>query len=139
MLARMSLYELLKTLHVLAIATWFGAAALQLMLLVRVRAGGADRQAFLGDMEFAGARLFPAMSVFALLTGLGMVADADFVDFGDLWIVLALAGWLAASVVGAVFIEGAVKKDDLQGVYTFALVHMAIVVLVVADMVIKPT
>ena len=135
----MSLYEALKTLHLLAIATWFGAAALQLMLLVRVRGGGGDRQALLGDFEWAGARLFPAASVFALLTGLGMIFDAEFIDFGDLWIVLALIGWLVASVIGAVFIEGAVKKQDLERVYTFAIVHLVIVVLVIADMVIKPT
>ena len=137
-LARMSLYEALKTVHVLAIATWFGAAALQLLLMVRVRGGGGDRQAFLGDMEFAGARLFPAASAIAGLAGIGMVLDADYVGFGDLWIVLAIIGWLVASVTGAVFIEGAVKKRDLPRVFTFAQLHMVIVVLVVADMVIKP-
>jgi uncharacterized membrane protein len=138
MLARMSLYDALKTVHVLAIATWFGAAALQLLLMIRVRGGGGDRQAFMDDMEFAGARLFPAASAIAGLTGIAMVLDADYIGFGEEWIVLAIVGWLAASVTGAVFIEGAVRKADLQGVYRFALVHMAIVVLVVVDMVVKP-
>ena len=135
----MSSFEALKSVHLLAVATWFGAAALQLMLLIRVRGGGGDRQAFLADMEFAGARLFPAASAIAGLAGIGMVLDADYIGFGDLWIALAIAGWLVASVTGAVFIEGAVKKADLDGVHRFALVHMVIVVLVVVDMVVKPS
>jgi uncharacterized membrane protein len=137
MLLRMSLYEALKTLHVLAIAGWFGAALLQMMLLIRLRGGVGDRQAVFSDMQFAGARLFPAVSVLTLLTGIAMVIDAD-IGFGELWITLAMVGWLVASVIGAVFIEGAVKKDDLQRVYNFSVLHQVVVVLVIADMVIKP-
>ena len=134
----MSLYELLKTFHVLVVAAWFGAAVLQLMLAVRVRTVGGDQAGLFGDFEYAGARLYPAVSVLAILTGAGMVVESDFVGFGDLWVVLALTGWLVSGIVGGVFIERAVKQGDLQRVISLAWLHAGLVVLIVADMVIKP-
>ena len=135
----MSLYEALKTLHVLAIAIWVGAAFLQLVLSERARVGGGDRAGILADMAFAGTRLFPFASLAAMLTGIALVIEADSVDFGDLWVLLAIAGWLISSVIGAVFLDRAIKAGALERAIGLGRLDFAILVLVIADMVIKPT
>jgi uncharacterized membrane protein len=140
----MSLYDALKALHVLAVAIWVGAAFLQLLLAERVRArAGGDRSAMVADMRFAGARLFPVASGVALLTGIGLVLDG-YPDFGDLWVTLAMAGWLISTVTGAVFIEGALKRAEagdpagFERAVGLSRLDFVILVLIVIDMVVKP-
>ena len=139
----MSLYEALKAIHVMAIAIWVGAAFLQL-----VQAGRADetrRLSVLAEAQFAGAKVFPVASGFALLTGLAMVIESEGVGFGDLWVGLAIAGWLASSIIGAVFIDRHVKaamEGDAAAygrILTIARVDLLILLLVIVDMVVKPT
>jgi uncharacterized membrane protein len=149
----MSLYDALKSVHVLAIAVWLGAAFLQLLLAERAcRADPEERLWVAQSMVFTGARLFPAASGIALLTGIWMVLDADFVGFGDAWVSLAMTGWLVSTVAGAVFIDRAVaaavaghaagRPEAADAGYRRALLFsrldVAILALVVVDMVVKP-
>ena len=138
----MTLYEALKAIHVMAIAIWVGAAFLQ--LLQAARADETRRVSVLEEAQFAGAKVFPMASLFAALTGFAMVIESDAVGFGDLWVGLAIAGWLASSVIGAVFIERHVKAAVAGDgaaygrILTIARVDLLILLLVIVDMVVKP-
>ena len=147
----MTFYELLKALHVLVIAGWLGGGIVQYILVERARRRSAgDALAFAHEAEFLGSRYFPLLAVGALLTGIGMVIDGD-LSFGDLWITLALAGWLISAVMGGALMGPTLKKLFAQSEASdpaaegsmarfLMLVRADILVLslVVVDMVVKP-
>jgi uncharacterized membrane protein len=139
----MSLYEALKAIHIMAIAIWVGAAFLQLILAIR--ADETRRLTVLEDAEFTGTRLFPPAAGLALLTGIAMVIDSDGVGFGDLWVILALAGWVLSLILGAVFIDRSVKEAAggeaaaYGRILALARIDLLILLLVIVDMVVKPS
>ena len=151
----MTLFELLLTLHILSAATWFGSSmALNAM---GTRALKADRVAFSSVTLNANAwasKAHPASGVLLLLTGFGMVGDAD-LSFGEPWIIIALVGLFAAMGVGGALIGrtsdatvksiaangGTLPEADLplaRKLLTYSRVELAILLIVIADMVIKP-
>ncbi len=147
----MTLYEALKALHVLFVAAWLGGGILQYILVERARARSAgDGLTFAREAEFLGSRYFPLLALGALVTGIWMVVDGD-LSFGDLWITLALAGWLASSILGGALMGPTLKRlfaqseagDPAAGA-TFSRfillvrIDILILALVVVDMVSKP-
>jgi hypothetical protein len=95
-----------------------------------------------------------AAGVVLLLTGFGMVAEAD-ISIGETWIVLALVGLVVAFGVGGALtgrtsdqltkaLEGsggnysAEHRDLAQQVILYSRIELAVLVLVIADMVAKP-
>ena len=143
MLRRMSLYEALKAIHIIAIAIWVGMAFLQ--LVQAYRADETRRVSVLAEAAFAGKVLFPAAAMLALLTGIAMVLESDAVGFGDLWVTLAFAGWIASLVLGAGFIDRAIKgamagdAAAYSRILLIARVDLLILLLVIVDMVVKPS
>lgn len=149
----MSWYELLLTLHILAIATWFGSSlAITAMGFMSLKTGP---EAFgtltLPATRWAG-RAHPVAGVVLLLTGFAMVADRDW-SF-DAWLILALVGLVAAMAVGGALIgrtadrlverigAGSMTAEELTGgarqLLLYTRIELVILVLVVADMVAKP-
>jgi uncharacterized membrane protein len=147
----MTLYEGLKALHVLVVAGWLGGGIVQYILVERARRRSAgDGLAFAREAEFLGSRYFPLLALGALVTGIGLIIDGD-LSFGDLWITLALAGWLVSGVLGGALMGPTLKKlfaqseaGDPAAPGTFARfltlvrVDILILALVVVDMVVKP-
>jgi hypothetical protein len=149
----MTWYELLLSLHVLAIATWFGSGvAITAMSFMALRTGP---EAFAGVFAPAGrwaSRAHPVAGVLLLLTGFAMVADAD-LDF-DTWLVLGLVGLVAAMGVGGALIgrtaEGIMKKveggsmtaeelsADARQLLLYTRIELVILLLVIVDMIAKP-
>lgn len=150
----MSWYELLLTLHVLAIATWFGSGVALVVLGYRtLRTGPEVYGSFVVPAAWWAGRAHPASGVVLLLTGFGMVADAD-LSLGDTWLVLGLIGWAVATGIGGALIGrtadalvkriqgGAVTAEELTEpagrILLYSRIELAVLVLVIADMVAKP-
>jgi nitrate reductase gamma subunit len=151
----MSWYELLLFLHILAIATWFGSGLAIMVLATRAQnVEGPAFGTFAINAGWWAGRAHPAAGVVLLLTGFGMVAEAD-ISIGETWIVLALVGLVVAFGVGGALtgrtsdqltkaLEGsggnysAEHRDLAQQVILYSRIELAVLVLVIADMVAKP-
>ena len=149
----MSWYELLLTLHILAIATWFGSGLAITVLGARALTNPSAYGSFFVNASWWAGRAHPAAGVVLLLTGFGMVADAD-LDF-DTWLILGIVGIVAAMGIGGALIgrnADALSKSLEQGgavlteeqrplaneVLLYSRIELAILVLVIVDMVAKP-
>ncbi len=149
----MDWYELLKTLHILAIATWFGSAAAILVLATRSLNAPAVYGPFAINATWWAGRAHPAAGVVLLLTGFAMVADRD-LEF-DTWLVLGLIGLVAVFAIGGALIgrtadalsKALASTDSVltaeqrplaERVLLYSRIELAILVLVIADMVAKP-
>ena len=151
----MSWYELLQFLHVLAIATWFGSGiAITVFTARSLGVGGTVFGTFALNAGWWAGRAHPTAGVVLLLTGFGMVADAD-LSLGDTWILLGLIGLVLALGIGGALIgrtsheltakitaNGGEMTPDLrplaEKVLLYARLELAVLVLVIADMVAKP-
>ncbi len=149
----MSWYELLLTLHILAMATWFGSSlAITAMGFMSLKTGPEAFGTFTLPATKWASRAHPAAGVVLLLTGFAMVADADY-DF-ELWIILAIVGLVVAMGIGGALIgktaDGIVKRleagsmtteeltTDARQLLLYTRIELVIIVLVVVDMVAKP-
>ena len=149
----MSWYELLLFLHVLAMATWFGSGlAITAIGFMSLKTGPEAFGTFaLPATRWAG-RAHPAAGVVLLLTGFGMVAEAD-LSF-DAWLILGLVGLVLGMGIGGALIgrtsEGLVKRIEAgsmtaeelttgaRQLLLYSRIELVVVVLVIADMVAKP-
>ena len=149
----MTWYELLLSLHILAIATWFGSGvAITAMGFMSLKTGPEAFGTFaLPATKWAG-RAHPIAGVVLLLTGFALVADADW-DF-DTWLILGLVGLVAAMGLGGALVgrtaDGIVKRiqagsmtaEELSAgarqLLLYTRIELVILVLVVVDMVAKP-
>ena len=152
----MDLYDLLKFFHVLFAAIWVGTAAQQQFAAVRARMRAATDPArmieFADDAEYYGKKLFAPASGLTALFGVLLVLNRW--EFNDLWIIIGIALFLASAVIGAAFLspesgrlrdlmkEKGMNDPDVQArvkrINMVVRIDFLILVLVVADMVIKP-
>ena len=100
-----SLYDWLLFLHILAATVWLGGLvviSLQATLVLRSRdADLFDR--FLGSMRFVGPIALGAPMLAVLGFGIWMVIHSPAWDFGQDWVVAALALFAGAFVIGIAF------------------------------------
>ena len=151
----MSWYELLLFLHILAMATWFGSGLAIMVLATRAQnVEGPAFGTFTINAGWWAGRAHPGAGVVLLLTGFGMVAEAD-LSLGETWLILALVGLVVAMGIGGALVGRtsdqltkqleaaggnytADHRDLAQQLILYSRIELAIVVLVVADMVAKP-
>ena len=152
----MSFYELLIFLHIAAAIIWLGAGfLLSVLVLGAERAGDPEKMgAYHRDAGWLAPRLFIPASLSTLIFGILLVIDGSW-SLGELWILIALAGWAISFVLGFFYFkpegarigalieqhgpghgeaEGRVRRLNIVD-----RIQVAILFLVVADMVIKPT
>lgn len=151
----MERYDILLFLHVYSVVLWAGGGALlnlQGARLVRA-ASGQQLAEFGAQVEWIGLRVFTPLSVLALIVGILMALD-DRWDFGETWIQLGLGGWFLSFLLGAGFLgpqsgklgrlireRGADHPEvrpRLQRILLVARVDVLLMLLIVADMTIKP-
>ncbi len=134
-----TLYTVLLTLHILAVVAWVGGGLLTQIVSVQAR----DDPSWPKLLAGFAPRYFPALSGVAALTGVLLWIDGPW-DFGELWVLLAVAGWIVSSAIGATQLTplserwaggDVVARDRFLKI---TRVDLVILVLVVADMVIKP-
>ena len=149
----MSWYELLQSLHILAIATWFGSGlAISAMAFMALRTGPEAFGTITLPASKWASRAHPAAGVVLLLTGFGMVADAD-LSF-DAWLILGLIGLVITMGIGGALIgrtaDGIVKRmeagsmtaeeltTDGRQLLLYTRIELVLLVLLIVDMVAKP-
>ena len=152
----MSWYEFLLFGHIAAAIIWLGAGFLMTLVIFGARGAG-DRDKELAEqqsLEYLAPRLFIPASLSTVIFGILLVIDG-FWTFDQLWIVIALTGWLVSFVAGFFYFKpegeriGALVGERgprdrevdrrLFNVTVVDRVQVTILFLVVADMVIKPT
>jgi uncharacterized membrane protein len=149
-------YELLTFLHITSAIIWLGAGFLiAVLVLGAIRAGEREREAgYHRDVGWLAPRLFVPASFATLIFGVLLVIDGAW-EFDQLWVVIALAGWLVSFVLGFFYfrpegqrIAGLVQAHGpanaeadarLRRLNIVDRLQLAILFLMVADMVIKPT
>jgi uncharacterized membrane protein len=148
-------YDVLLFLHVYSVVAWVGGGALLNILGARLSRAGTPQQLadFGAQVEWVGLRVFTPLSVIALVFGILMAID-DRWEFGQMWIQLGLGGWFLSFLLGAGFLgpqsgklgrlirehgaEHPEVRPRLQRLLLVARLDMLLLLLVIADMTIKP-
>ncbi len=152
----MTLYEFLLVLHVIVVIIWLGAGfTMDLLFLRAERMRDARDFGKTGEFqEWLIPRLFIPFGVLTLVSGVVLVFDGPW-SFGDLWILIGLAGWIAAWGVGFLVIRPQGEKmkaivmqhgptspearRQARLLSVLSRVQLLSLFLIVADMVLKPT
>ncbi len=148
-------YNVLKTLHVLAVVLWVGGAITINILGSRVVAtnDGARMAAYGRDSAWIGTFVYLPASVMVLLFGVLAVLEGDW-SFGDAWVSIGLLGVLVTALTGSLFFGPESKRiaalaesrgpDDPEvarrtaRILRVGRVDLTILLLVVVVMVLKP-
>lgn len=146
---------MLLTLHLLAAATWIGAALAMQVIARRMGPSTADAAVdqFARDAEAVGKGLFGPAGIVLGLTGFALVIREQ-LSWGSLWIVLGVGALVAAGAVGGAFLvpEGrriaaladrpghdpAEVRSRAHRRFLVARIDLGILILAVADMVFRP-
>ena len=151
-----STYDLLLLIHLVVVIVWLGAGVTTDLLFLRAERTGDPRE--LGKQgeiqEWLAPRLFVPAAVATLVSGILVTWDGPW-GFGDVWILIGLAGWLASFGVGFLFLkpQGEKMKEIVarfgptsvearrqsRRLGVVARAQLLALFLVVADMVLKPT
>jgi uncharacterized membrane protein len=150
----MSWYELLLSLHILSVATWFGSSlAITAMGVMWLKTGPEAFGVYAVPATKWAGRAHPAAGVLLLLTGFAMVADADY-SLSEPWLIIAIAGLVVAMGIGGALIgrtADGIAKGVVAGSATaaeletggrqlllYTRIELVVVLLVIVDMVVKP-
>jgi hypothetical protein len=149
-------YDWLLLGHILSAIAWVGGGITMQVVGARLaRAETPEAVAgFSRTAEWVGPRLFMPASLAVLGFGIAMVAVSDVWSIGDLWIILGLVGIGISAIGGAVFFgpqskriadafetegpDSARARALIRRLFVVGRIDMVILVLVVADMVLKP-
>lgn len=150
------LYDWLKFFHILMAITWVGGAiTLQVLAIRLVRQNDPVKlAAFAGEVEFVGTRVFTPATIILLGLGIWMVIEEPAWTFAQFWVLAGLA-MFAYSFASGVFYLGPQsarlkKMYETEGptapgapaiirrLFTVSRIELVLLVLIVADMVIKP-
>jgi uncharacterized membrane protein len=150
----MDTYEILLFLHVSSVAFWLGAELLIDILVFRAgrqRDPAAVRRLF--DELNALDPIFLPATLLVLATGILLTIDAGW-SFGNLWIVLGLAGFAFIYLYGFLYLEPQVKRARamierdgglgpqaqalMRRFFTLWRIETVVLFLLVFDMTVKP-
>jgi uncharacterized membrane protein len=154
MVLAVTTYEWVKAFHVLAAVVWVGGAAvLQVLAIFALRSKLPARKAeFAREAEWVGMKIFLPSSLLLVALGFYLVHDGHWGY--HLWVILALVGFALSFLTGLLFLgpeSGRIAKAiDAEGpdseavamrikrILVVSRIEVAILVLLVFDMVIKP-
>jgi uncharacterized membrane protein len=150
----MDWYSIVKFLHVAFAVVWVGGGFTIMLLAVRAdRTGNVEQM--LQTMRATGElgnRLFMPASMLTLLSGL--VLCWFWIGFGDLWIVLGLLGFATTALIGSMVFKptadrmaAMIAKDGVtpaaldagRSILRIARLDYAVMLIAIADMVLKPS
>ncbi|SIT54331.1 conserved membrane hypothetical protein [Mesorhizobium prunaredense] len=150
----MDWYSIVKFLHVVSAILWVGGGFTLMVLAVRAdRAGNIEGmlQAMRATGEL-GNRFFAPMSMLTL--AFGLIMCWFWVGFSDLWILIGLAGYATTFCIGMFIFKptadrmaGMIAKDGVtpaalaqgQRILSAARIDYSVMLVIIADMVLKPT
>ena len=148
-------YALFKLVHVVGAVVWVGGGLTLTILAMR-----AERSSDPGEMAtiarqaaFTGERVFAPVGLIVFLAGIGMVINLHW-GWGTTWIVIGLVGYAITFLTGLLVLgpqakrigqlletkgaEAAETQAAIQRILLLARIDMGVLLLVVADMVLKP-
>ena len=153
----MTWYEFLLFVHIAAVVTWVGGAAMiQFFALRAMRASDPMRLAVFGqDVEWIGNRFLTSAAGVAALSGVLMVIDADFWGFGDDWILIGIGLFAITFLAGTFFFgpesgrigklvesEGPsspVVQARMKRILALSRADLMLLFLIIFDMSVKPS
>ena len=148
--------QLLLTLHILAAATWIGAALALQVIAGQMPASSTpdavtDRFAF--DAETIGKTLFAPAALVLVITGVVLVAHQH-LGWTEAWLLIGIGAVVAAGAVGGAFLipegrrlaelartpghDSAEIRDRARRRFLAARVDLFVLILGVTDMVFRP-
>jgi uncharacterized membrane protein len=146
--------ELLNAVHILAAAVWLGGGVMLQVLLGRARRSTdpARLSATLSDAAWVGNSVFAPAALVLFIAGFGLVGQGEW-DWKP-WIFFGIAAWAVLFLVGITYHGRAETRivellerhapdappvrDRLRRYFMVAGIETLLLVLVVADMVVKP-
>jgi len=107
----MSLYELLKFIHILGAIAWVGTSIEQQLVGMRAkRSGDPDRYArFVDEAEWVGLRIMTPAAVLVVIAGVAMVIESGW-NFSDMWIGLGIGLFVLTSLNGMLLLNPQSKQ-----------------------------
>jgi uncharacterized membrane protein len=148
-------YSIFKWIHVSVAVVWVGGGVLLIMLGTRAERMDDPREIVMVAQQasFVGERVFAPAGLIVLLMGIAMVVH-NHLGFGHFWITAGLVGYAITFVTGIAVLSPLAKKIDasattngpehpatvalIKRVLFIARVDVAMLLIVVADMVLKP-
>jgi uncharacterized membrane protein len=148
-------YAIFRVVHIVVAVFWVGGGLT--LTILGLRAERLDDPVEMATLArqaaFVGEKLFAPAGVLVLLMGIGMVVNLD-LGWGHFWIIAGLVGYAATFVTGVGVLSPLAKKVDtlltekgaeapetqaaIQRILLVARVDVAVLLLVVADMTLKP-
>ena len=148
-------YLVFKAIHVSFAVIWIGGGALLtiLGLIAERRKDPAELATIARQAAMVGEKLFSPAAIVVLAAGIGMMVNGD-LDWGAFWVSFGLLGFASTFIVGIAVLAPMSKKivelTESQGVaapetqaaiakiLVIARFDVAVLLLVVLDMVLKP-
>ena len=153
--ASSSWYLTFKAVHVIFAVVWIGGGLLLTILgiLAELRNEPVELATLARQASMVGERIFTPASLIVLAMGIAMMVNLDW-GWGSFWIVFGLLGFASTFVIGigllaplskraaAAFAESGPESPEAQAlvarILVIARVDIAVLLLVVVDMVVKP-
>lgn len=151
----MTLAEILKLVHVVAVIIWLGGSFMLGFILEKAQASE-DEATVLGITkmaEFIGKAVFNPAGIITLLAGIWLVIEADY-EFSEAWISIGFLGVALGAILGMAFYpkalkavedgieaDGLLSNDTLGALRKLRLVstiEWLLLIMVVGAMVFKP-
>lgn len=148
-------YSIFKWIHVTVAVFWVGGGLTLTILGLRAERMKDPREIVTVAQQaaFVGEKLFAPAGLVVLLMGIGMVVHQD-LGWGHFWIIAGLIGYAATFATGLGVLSPLAKKIErsaqangpehpetialIQRILLVARVDIAVLLLVVADMILKP-
>jgi len=148
-------YALFKLVHVVGAVIWVGGGLTLTILAMRAERSSdpAEMATIARQAAFAGERVFAPVGLLVFLMGIAMVINLHW-GWGTTWIVIGLVGYAITFLTGLLVLgpqakrigqlietkgaEAAETQAAIQRILLLARIDMGVLLLVVADMVLKP-
>ena len=148
----MTWYEFLLFVHVSCAVIWLGGAFFLQVYAIAVTRGGDPKEMgqFAGRTGVLSERVFIPASLLVVLAGVGLMIEGSW-DWGQLWVVFALATFAAYFLTGALVLSPLAKKIEAAGaetaagrelirrIFVISRVDLAFMYAIVFAMTVKPT
>jgi uncharacterized membrane protein len=148
-------YALFKWVHVTGAVVWVGGGLTLTILAMRAERSSDPREmaTIARQAAFIGERVFAPVGMLVFLMGIAMVINLHW-GWGTTWIVIGLAGYVITFLTGILVLgpsakrigqliaskgaEAAETQAAIQRILLIARVDVGVLLLVVADMILKP-
>jgi uncharacterized membrane protein len=152
----MSWYEFLLFVHISMAVIWVGGGAMLQVVALRT-IGNPDPMRlveFGRDVEWIGNRVLVPSALLAVVSGVWLVIDSDFIGFGDDWIVIGIILFAITFLAGALYFgpesgrTGKLAEAEgptpavlakLQRLLALTRADLMLLFLIIFDMTVKPS